>query len=215
MRLFILVIVAGLGVLVGVALYVGQEIVNPGTPEAKLTARLAEQQEAIAVAEKSDASVKSTTSDEVDTIDPVSDANIDAYKSQLRTAQYPTGTSSFDSAALRKQLPDIFQFPEQNAPSSPPIAIATVLTAKNVPDSAPIGGNSSAVGNNNSSALVPDAPTAANTPADVRSDTPVIKHLAAPEHHPSVATATNPNVHVETAPASEGRAARTRMIVSK
>ncbi len=209
MRLFILAIVAGLGVLVGVALYVGQEIVNPGTPDAKLTARLAEQQEAIAVAEKSDASLNSNTSDEADTIDPVSDANINAYKSQLHTAQYPTGTSSFDSAALRKQLPDIFQFPEQNAPPPPPIAIATVLTAKNGTAPAIGGGNSS------STDTVPDAPSGATIPADVRSDTPMIKHLVAPEHQPSVATATNPSVHVETAPASEGRAARTRMIVSK
>lgn len=211
MRLFILAIVAGLGVLVGVALYVGQEIVNPGTPDSKITARLAEEQEAIAVAEKADGSdkfgvaEKSATSAVSDDIDAGSEPSINAYKAQLRTAQYPAGTTSFDSKALRKQLPDIFQFPEQNAPPPPPIAIATELTTKSMTPPAPAAG---------SNGVVPDAPTASDQ-SDVRSDSPMLKHLTAPEHKPSVLTATNPNVQIEVAPAAEGRAARTRMIVSK
>lgn len=198
MRLFILAIVAGIGVLVGVALYVGQEIINPGTPNSKITARLAEEQEAVAVAENS--------------LGKADDAEMDQYKSQLHTAQLPEGTTSFDPQAYRKQLPEIFQFPDQPAATPPATALqldSSPLKAANQP---------ALISQNNTSTPLPDAPSeglSSQGDGDVRSDMPMIKQLAAPEHAPSVATATNPNVQLEVAPASDGRAARTRMIVSK
>ncbi|MDZ4835178.1 MAG: hypothetical protein SGJ27_15485 [Candidatus Melainabacteria bacterium] len=213
MRLFILAIVAGIGVLVGVALYVGQDIVNPGSRDIKVTAKL----------DDDDAKDKSESTDVdlTDATDSLNRRDSDGYKSQLREASYPAGTTSFDTVSLRKQLPDIFQFPDQPTAAAPEIAA--------LPESA---NNSIAANNNNASqknsafppppadgidgaaSMVPDAP-GSGSGSDLRPDTPMLKNLTAPEHRPSVSTATNPNVQVEVAPASDGRAARTKMIVSR
>ncbi len=192
MRLFILAVIAGIGVLVGVALYVGQEIVNPGTPDTQMAANTNEDDSVLGL-------------DDVESNER-KDAESDAYKNQLREASFPAGTTSFDSVALRKQLPEIFQFPDQPAPQ---MTVSSTATEMDTVAAKPPGAT-----NIGMVAHAPDAPVAGTTIGD-RPDTPVMMQLTAPEHKPSVNTATNPNVQLETAPASEGRSARTRMIVNK
>ena len=220
MRLFILAIVAGIGVLVGVALYVGQECVNPGTHNSKIAALAEEKDSADAdMAALAESEALDAKDESIDAKDEPLDK---AYKNQLREASFPAGTTSFDSVALRKQLPEIFQFPEQPLPQVPQVSIASTTVVNNIPTTNNVPNVKAAAEVSNVPAappstmpsIVADAP-ASDLTTDIRPDSPMIKHLIAPEHKPSVSTATNPNVQVEVAPASEGRAARSRMIVSR